>query len=196
MQRGAMVVVRSVHPPPVVIQSVRSFKVRTLASGAIAGYQMLMSDIGGLLGVTARTATTSYYLSALTRLRRVTFWGPVATAGTPVSVTLTWTNNSEDFETPPITKTDTSISFDSPAFLDLRPPKSSLSSKWHSSGLTDPLAVINCPSGSTVDFEIDWVLDDGPNVPSLNGPVLVAANPGEVYHHPFSNLVPVGLNVL
>jgi hypothetical protein len=114
-----------------------------------------------------------------------------------VSNSLTWTNNSEDFETPPLTKSDTSISFDLPAFLDMRPPRNSLNSKWHSSGLTDAICVVSCPAGTTLDIELDWVLCDGVDVPPVNGPVLIAATAGVVYHHPFSNFVPVGtLNVL
>jgi hypothetical protein len=48
-----------------------------------------------------------------------------------------------------------------------------------------------------MDLEIDWVLCDGVDVAPINGPVLVAATVGLVYHHPFSNMVPQGqLNVL
>jgi len=184
------------HPQMIQIQSVRRFRVRTIASAAINGYQVLMTDIGALLGVIAKSATTSQFISSLTRLKSITLWGPVATAGTPVSVSLTWSNNSEDFESPPSTKTDTSISFDHPAFMGLKPPKNSLCSKWHSSGLTDSLFVFSVPAGATVDFEIDWVLCDGPNTPYVAGPTLIGATTGNIYHHPFSNLVPLGLNVL
>lgn len=184
------------HPKSIVIQSTRSFKIRCAASSAISGYQALMSDLGGMLGVIAKSATTSQYLSSLTRLRRITMWGPVATAGTPVSVSLTWVNNSEDFETPPVTKLDTSVSFDHPAFLDMKPPRSSLCSKWHSSGLSDSLFVFNCPAGSTVDFEFDWVLCDGPDTAYVAGPTLIGATVGNIYHHPFSNLTALGLNSL
>lgn len=188
---------RLTHPPPYISQSIRSFRIRAIASASITAYQILMSDLAGILGVVAKTTTTSNYLSALTRLRRLTFWSPVATAGTPVTVSITWTNNSEDFETPPLTKSDTSISFDLPAFLDIRPPKASLNSKWHSSGLTDSLAVITCPTGTTLDIELDWVLCDGVDVPPVSGPALVAATAGVIYHHPFSNFQPTGnLNVL
>jgi hypothetical protein len=184
------------HPKSIVNQSIRTFKIRCLASAAINGYQVLMSDISGMLGVIAKSATTSQYLSSLTRLRKVIMWGPVATAGTPVTVNLTWSNNSEDFETPPVTKSDTSISFDHPAFLDVKPPRQSLTAKWHSSGLADSLFVFGCPAGTTVDFEIDWVLCDGPNTVYVAGPTLIAATAGNIYHHPFSNLVAQGLNSL
>jgi len=188
---------RLTHPPNYTSQSVRSFRIRGITTASISGYQALMTDLAGFLGVVAKTTTSSNYLSSLTRLRRITFWAPVATAGTPVTVSLTWTNNSEDFETPPLTRSDTSISFDYPAFLDMRPPKGSLNSKWHSSGLTDAMFVFSCPSGTTIDFELDWVLCDGVDVASVSGPALVAATVGLIYHHPFSNLVPIGnLNVL
>lgn len=188
---------RLTHPPNYTSQAVRTFRIRANATAAVNGYQVLMTDLSGILGVIARTTTTSFYLSALARLRRVTFWAPVATAGVPVFVTLTWTNNSEDFETPPITKSDNSISFDWPAFLDMRPPKGSLNSKWHASSLTDAMFIVSCPAGTTMDLELDWVLCDGTDVAPIAGPALVAATPGTVYHHPFSNFTPVGnLNVL
>jgi hypothetical protein len=184
------------HPPAIVVQSTRSFVIRCTASASINGYQVLFNDLGGLLGVVCRTATTSYYLSSLTRLRRIRIWGPVATAGTPVQVAWTWTNMSEDFETPPVTKSDTSVSFDHPAYLSIVPPRSSLSAKWHGSNITDAIGVLNCPAGSTLDFVIDWVLCDGPDVAPIAGPSLIAGTPGQIYHHPFSNVVPQNLNVL
>jgi len=79
----------------------------------------------------------------------------------------------------------------------MRPPRDSLNAKWHSSGLTDPLFVLSCPAGTTMDLELDWVLCDGADVGPVNGPTLVGATVGLVYHHPFSNMVPTGtLNVL
>jgi hypothetical protein len=184
------------RPSAFTAQAVRSFKIRMVASAAVSGYQVLMSDLGGMLGVIAKSATTSQYLSSLTRVRRITMWGPVATAGTPVTVQWTWSNNSEDFETPPSTKMDTSVSYDHPAFLNLTPPKMSLSSKWHSSGLADALGVIGCPAGTTVDLDLDWVLCDGPSTPYVAGPTLIGATVGDIYHHPFSNFTALGLNSL
>jgi len=184
------------HPPPFTAQSVRSIKIRMLASAAVSGYQVLMSDLGGMAGLIAKSTTTSQYLSSLTRVRKITMWGPVATAGTPVTVQWTWSNNSEDFETPPSTRMDTSVSYDHPAFLSLTPPRASLCAKWHSSGLTDSYGIISCPAGTTVDLELDFVLCDGPDTPYVAGPDLVGATAGNIYHHPFSNFTPVGLNSL
>jgi len=184
-------------PPPFIAQALREITIRCVASGAF-GNGITMQQLALLgPGVMALTATTSQQISPLTRLRRIRMWAPVTTAGTPVTCSLTWVNMSEDFQTPPRTFSDTSVSFDRPAHLSCRPPTGGLSSKWHDSSLTDNLVLIDCPQGTTIDFEIDWLLMDNAQAHgAIAGPVLVGATPGQIYHHPISVLVPSIVNQL
>jgi len=181
-------------PPPFVAQSLRHLKVRTIATGVFLT-TITIQQLAELVGVIANTATTSSMLSPLIKLDRISIWGPVTTAGTSVSIALQWVNMSEDFETPPMLFSDSSVSFDRPAHLCLRPPKLGLSSKWHASSLADPILSLSGPSGSTVDFEISFLLPDSVGTyATINGPTLVAASVGQLYHISISTLVPVFVN--
>jgi len=174
----------------------RDIKVRCIASGAFSA-AITMQQLAQLVGVTAITATTSSVVSPLIRLRRISMWSPVTTAGTSVSCALTWVNMNEDFETPPITYSDSSVSFDRPAHISKVPPQSGVSSKWHSSTLTDNILFLVVPTGSTVDFEIDFLLNDNVNQSgNIGGPTLVGATVGIIYHHPIGVLVPQIVNQL
>lgn len=170
-------------PMPFRAASLRSMHIRTIANAPFNA-TILLTDLSALLGVTARTATSSFYLSSLFRVVKIEVWAPVAVAGTSVTASLQWINSNLDFETPPITLSDSSVSFDRPAHVQAHPPRNSLNSKWHGSSVGDNFCALSCPSGSTVDFIFDWVLEDTFAGTPTNGPVLVAAIPGVVYHHP------------
>jgi len=180
------------HPPQILSQEVRNFKLRTLASAALVNQIFTLGDLTNLLGVIARTATTAKVLAQVYRFKKIHIWGPVAVSGTPVTVVLTWNNTAADFVGPPITILDTAVSFDWPAYVSSSPPSGSLSSKWHDSLQTDTTFTLSCPAGSTVDFEFDWVLSDL-NSENSNA-VIVAATVGEVYHLITHTLVPQGVN--
>jgi hypothetical protein len=193
--RDTSVVVRqgvSTHPPPYIAQSIRKLHLRAISSGAVTQGQFLYSELGALLGVIATSTVASVFWSSVFRITRIRLWGPVATAGTPVSCVITWNETSADFESPPITKSDTSVSFDYPAFIDAIPPRGSLASKWHGSAQTDTCFGLSYPSGTTVDFDFEFVLSDL-NAP-LAGPTLIAATLGTLYHKTVHSLVPLYLN--
>jgi hypothetical protein len=116
----------------------------------------------------------------------------VATAGTPVSVSLTITETTADFESPPITRSDTSISYDHPAFVSFKPQRGSLLSKWHGSAQGDQAFALTCPSGSTVDFDFDYVVNDLGGV--LTSIAISGANVGQIYHKIQHSLTPVAVN--
>jgi len=125
-------------------------------------------------------------------------WGPIATAGVPVTIALTWENSLQDFMTPPVTKSDTSISFDYPAHLNLEPPRNSLAAKWHASTSSNVALFMNFPINTIIDFTFDWVLnDDASNYPPEAGSALIAATVGVIYHHPIGAvLAPLNVNSL
>jgi len=180
------------HPPQMLAQEIRSIKIRTLATAALSNQIFQLGDLTNILGVVARTATTAKVLAQVYRLKKIHIWGPVAVSGTPVVVQLTWNNTAADFVGPPITILDTAVSFDWPAYVSSSPPPGSLSAKWHDSLQTDTTFTLSCPTGSTVDFEFDWILSD---LQSENSnAVLVAATVGEIYHLITHTLVPQGVN--
>jgi len=127
----------SSHPPPYQAQSSRSMTIRCLASGAVTQQSFTYSNLSRILGVVAVSTTAGAYITTVFRISRIRVWGPVAVAGTSVTVAVTYTETSNDFETPPVSRADTSISFDHPAFVTLRPPRGSLLDKWHGSAQTD-----------------------------------------------------------
>lgn len=182
------------HPPQFNAQIVRNFHLRTLSTAALASVNFTITDLAGLVGVIANTATTARTLSQQFRLIKIEIWGPVAVAGTPVQVAVRWNNSANDFVGPPIQILDTGVSFDWPAYVSTAPPSGSLSSKWHDSTETDVTFSLTCPTGSTVDFHFDWVLSDLGN--QNFAPAIAGATIGEVYHVTTHALVPQGVNTL
>jgi len=180
------------HPPPYVAQSIRSLKLRCSATAAVSGAQFNFNNLSGLLGIIATAATTSVFWSTCFRLRRVVVWGPVTASGTPVTVSLSFDNTTADFVSPPVKFSDTSVSFDWPAFVSQRPPSGSLSDKWHGSGQTNLCFNLDCPQGSTVEFDFDFVLND--DAAPLAGPTIAAGVLGQLYHKIVNNLTPQGVS--
>jgi hypothetical protein len=180
------------HPPPYVAQSSRQIVVRTQATGAQTNVAFTYAQLSGILGIVATGALTSNFWTTVFRLTNLRMWGPVATAGTPVSVSVTWTESSNDFESPPITKADSSISFDYPAFLDCKPPRGSLISKWHGSAQTDEALALTFPAGCIVDFQFDFVLSDY-GAPVI-GPTIAGGTNGNLYHKSVNSLTAVVVN--
>jgi len=185
---------KSTHPPPYIAQSIRSIKLRCLATGAQTLANFAYTDLAGLVGIIGTGTTTSNFWSSTFRLRRVEIWSPVATAGTPVTSAVVYTENGADFESPPVTMSDTSVSFDFPAYVNSKPPRGSLASKWHGSGQSDQIFALTFASGATVDFEFDFVLSDlGAPVP---GPTIAEGTSGNLYHKIVHSLTPNVVNAI
>jgi hypothetical protein len=183
-------------PPPFRAGMLRRIQIRFVTPTALIA-TLNMNGLAQAVGCLATTATASYLIAPLTKLNCVRIWSPVTTAGTPVTCSLTWVNMSEDFQSPPTIYSDTSVSYDRPAHINQAPPNGSLSSKWHSSSLTDSVAILTLPAGSTVDLFLGFVLmDDMTNFASIPGPTLVGAIPGQIYHHPIGTLIPQTVNQL
>jgi hypothetical protein len=121
-------------------------------------------------------------------------WGPVTSSGTPVTVGVQWVENSADYESPPVTRSDTSVSFDHPAYVSMKPPKGSLASKWHGCNQSDEIFALTFPQGATVDLDFDFVLSDL-GAP-LGGPTIAGGTAGNFYHKIVNSLTPVMVNAL
>jgi len=176
-------------PPTYVLQENRSWVLR-ITNGATAtlGTTATIAQLAAMLGVIATSATTSSLICDQFRIRRICMWSPVATAGVPVTNELKWVDDPASTVTsgPPRTVSDTSISFDRPAYVCLQPPKdnSSVFSQWLDSSLATPWIQWVAPAGSIVDIHYNWILDDIGNTTA--GPTLAGATAGSIYHKSFS----------
>jgi len=172
-------------PPQYQQQEVHGWKVRMILTGApLAAVTLTCANLAQMMAVIATSATTSLYFNDQFRLKRTCVWGPVATAGTPVSVMLKYADDPANTATSgnPLTVGDTSVSFDRPAYACLEPPKNatSLFNNWLDSNQTIAVLVISAPVGSTIDFDFQFFVDDL-GTPAA-GPVLVGATAGNIYH--------------
>lgn len=182
------------HPPAFKAQVERVIMVRTQSNAAQTNVSFSYGQLAALLGIIGTSTTTSAFLTTVFKLDRVRMWGPVAVAGTPVTASITWTETSADFESPPVTQSDTSVAYDVPAFLDVKPPKGSLASKWHGSGQGSEIFALTYPTGCIVDFTFRFILNDFGGL--LVGPTISGGTIGNIYHKGVNNLVPVTINAI
>lgn len=159
-----------------------------VSAAAPFGQTIAMNTLAGIIGVIATSATTSVFLCDQFRLRRVCMWGPVATAGVPVTCMIKYVDDpaSNTQSGAPKTVSDTSISFDRPAYVCLEPPKdnTSIFSQWMDSSLTTTVLTVWCPNGTTIDFDFNFIIDDVGQ--TSIGPALAAATTGVIYHKTFA----------
>jgi len=175
-------------PPTYQLQENRSWIIRiTNGATSTVGSVVTLAQLAGMLGVIATSATTSQFICDQFRLRRICMWSPVATAGVPVANELKYVDDPASTVTsgPPKTVSDTSISFDRPAYVCLQPPKdnSSVFSQWLDSSLTTAWIQWVAPAGSVVDLHFNFILDDIGNTSA--GPTLAGATAGNIYHKTF-----------
>lgn len=180
------------HPPRFIAQAVRQMHLRLQATAALVSVNFTVAELANYLGLVAVTAATYNYLSQAFRLKHVSVWGPVATAGTPITVALVWNTLNVNFTSPPVEIVDTAVSFDWPGYISSVPPIGSLSDKWHASDGNNTLFTLTCPIGSTVDFTFDWILSDRSLLASAFA--TGGATIGEIYHAIQHTLTPVGVN--
>jgi hypothetical protein len=179
----------SLAPPPYVSQENRSWIVRYYLTAANTNVSIQMNHLAGALGIVATGTTTSVFLCDQFRLRRMCIWGPVQTAGTPVFVTLKYADdpNGTNSSGPPKTVSDSSVSFDRPAYACLEPPKGNTSvfSQWMDSSATTVVVICTGPIGAIIDFHLNFIVDDIGS--TSGGPTIVAGAAGTIYHKAFGN---------
>lgn len=172
-------------PPTFRAQVTRSWHLRAICSGAApTAFIFTVSQLSAFMGIIATSTTTSSLLCDQLKIKRMCVWGPVATAGTPVTTMLKWVDDpaSNTQSGPPLTQSDTSVSFDRPAYCCLEPPRgnSSIFSQWADANLNTQWIVIGCPVGAVLDIWYDWILDDLGATQA--GPTIAAASLGTIYH--------------
>jgi len=175
-------------PPHFNLQDNRTWVLRGVVSAGFVAQTITANLLAGFLGVIATGTTTSVFLCDQFRLKRICSWTPVVTAGTPVSSMMKYADDpaSNTQSGAPRTQSDSSISFDRPAYCCLEPPKdnTSIFSQWSDSSLTTAWIVVSWPAGTVVDFYFNWILDDLGSTQA--GPALIAATAGNIYHKSFT----------
>jgi hypothetical protein len=174
---------RELQPLEVVVQALRSAKLRYLIGGTALIKQFQFQDIASQLGIIATAATTGVFLSSAIRLKEIEVWSPVTTMGVGVQAQLSWLSTAGDFESPPSTHQDSSVSFDRPAYLRHKPPSGSIASKWHLSNSTDLVVDLRAAAGSTIDFTVEFVISDSATIlAQVASPAIAGATAGVIYH--------------
>jgi hypothetical protein len=171
-------------PPPYQNQKVFGWKIRCEMDGPANLAYIIYSQLADLFGVLAVTAATGNRLTSMIRLKRVSIWGAVETAGTPVTVGLKFPdlfNPTAGLANASKSSSDTSVSFDRPAYCTLKPSKDNAANLWSNSASGNQALFITGPAGSVIDFDLQGVLDD------IGGPLassraLTSATVGEMYH--------------
>jgi hypothetical protein len=148
-----------IQPSPV-CHCVRRFK----TTGALSQQTLTIFDLVKSFGIMAVTTTLGYPLAVAARLKRLRVWGFVATAGTPVNVVVTKAGidaSGNDFNDSFRTVQDSSVSFDRPAFVEMKLDKYTPSGSFHTNENVDGnLLYITCPNGAIIDLEFAYVLNN------------------------------------
>lgn len=171
-------------PPHFISQPNRTWHLRGIVQTAFVAQTITATQLAAFLGLIVITPTTSSFLADGFRLSKIACWAPVATAGTPVTVMMKFADDpaSNTQVGAPKTQTDTSISFDRPAYCCLKPPKdnTSIFSQWQDSSLATAWINVSWPLGTVVDLFYNWFLDDQGAV--SGGPTIAGGTPGTVVH--------------
>ncbi len=187
---------RNVNPPQISSNVRMTHRFRFIASGAVSNKTIdsdgMLAIAGGIGTVTNSTITLCY---ESVRLKKVEVWAPPATQGSAATVSVEWLGQSS----PSIEISDTTISVSHNAHVVGSPPKSSLASFWQVVSSPQNLFILNCPTGSVVDVEAEYLFVDrstaAGSVPGLTTVVI-----GHVYFLALDHvagtdlLVPVSLN--
>jgi hypothetical protein len=174
---------------------------RFRTTGALNQQTFSIFDLIKMHGLMAVTTVLGYPLAVACRLKRIRIWGFVATAGTPVTCTLTKAGidaTSNDYNDSFRTISDTSVSYDRPAFVEMRLDKFTPSGGFHTNENVDGnLVYFTCPNGAIIDFEYAYVLNNA-TAASAKTFTLIAANVGTIYNGGIlgGNVFAIGVNII
>lgn len=159
--------------------------IRFAALSALGNNSIKIFDLILLPGLMAISSIAGFALAVAVKLRKIRIWGFVATAGTPVTVALQKAgidSSGNDFNDSFTRKSDTSVSFDRPAFIEMNFDQFSPSGSWHTNENVDGNVVnITCPAGAIVDFYYTAVMNYA-NAAPTSAYTLVGATVGTLYH--------------
>ncbi len=167
---------------------------RYRASSALSTVSIQDQQVLAALGTVCTVLNTTVAVLAKTyRFKRIEMWAPVVTNGTPVTLTVEFSQTlgpNREFS-------DTAISQNMPAHLKILPSQLKDSTVMFWKTYTSASAmVLSCPAGTIIDIEVEYILDDDAAILPL---VSVAAGTLAFLYFlaldgPSTNLlVPVGL---
>jgi len=168
------------HIPQYPSQPVLSRTMRYQCTAAQSAVTYAPTRLLASLGTVCRTANTDCtVIYEACKVKRIRLWAATSASGTAATISVNFGNYAFNVNTEYI---DTTISVSEMAHLDVRPPKGTLASFWHTYASTDVLFTITCPSGTIMDIDYDMVQSD--NDPSVRNMALSsgAATLGLIYY--------------
>lgn len=188
----------SAQPPAFRAVPIWQYKRRFVATGAVSGNCLISSILGSAF--VATTAILGNSLLDSVRIKSVRCWAPVQTQGQSVTIVLTpigidASNNC--FNDLPSSITDTSVSFDRPAYVSIQPSVDTPIGAWHTSTtISTNLFNLVAPLGTVVDITFEGVLNFA-SPPLGFTQAIVGGTAGTIYCRSLiANLVPVGVNTI
>jgi len=131
----------------------------------LAATNSLQLTVNDLLDIQffAATTTVGYRLFTALKIKRVSFWTPAETSGSPFPFTFTWQdNNTTPFQGVPFLPiNDVSIDQARGAHHAFVPPPQSMASNWlmNIDGSSNVLFnVVFAPAGTIMDLEVEYVI--------------------------------------
>jgi len=168
------------HPPSFQSTFQVAKVLRFIASAALVNVDISFVDLLDLV-VMATSATAGYQLFSAFKLGKVSIWGPMAAALTPVTASIEYSPiGTAGIGGPQRIWSDTSMGATEAAYVSKAPPKESAQSKWQTDNAGTAFFRLNGPIGSIVDLAITYVMQNG-QTPQVASTVLAGATVGQIY---------------
>jgi hypothetical protein len=158
---------------------------RFINNAAACSGSLLLSDLINQFMVATSSTVGITYIRAL-RIKKLRLLSPVQTQGTSVKIVFTPNgvdSSDNNFNSLPLTYVDTSASIDVPAYLAFKPAIDTPLGSWHYAlalNTSEALASIQCPQGTTMDIQFEFILNDQ-NIASNYTNTIAAATAGTLY---------------
>ncbi len=182
------------HPPQIPIYQLNwsgtlRFTTTALQNNFVVTYPMLLNTI-----VVALTATTSATVFELVKIRKVSMWTTSSGLGSPISISLQFSNDTNTDTGDFAFHQDTSIGV-KPAYVSGK-PSASVQKYWRDNSSGDAFTIY-CPLGTIIDVELQFREKVGSVLGGLSA--LVGATPGVTYYRGLdgvaiasSSIIPAG----
>lgn len=169
----------NLRPPPISPNTPVRRRFRFEASSALAGVTITGRDLFDLVCM-ATTTTTASQLYESVRIQAVEIWGPMASDLKPVTVDITWPDNTS-IGSPQVVHSDTSMGSSFGAHVRSSPPSWGASSLWQLREATATQFILNGPVNSVVDVTLDLVLQQQSALAATVSHAVSGASVGVIY---------------
>ena len=172
---------------PILTKTLRAHATSALSAVSISP-ESIVSNVVGLIAV---TSTTSAHLARSMRLKKIKVYFNATAVGTYTEAIVDWASDGTmDIYSPNSSVEKATMSSADMCVLVSKPPPGSYASMWLQSDVNTALVTLTIPAGAVVDITVDYVVNDSDAV--LNGPAIIGATVGTIYHLTVSNLVASG----